>query len=84
MIGMVMYIRMPSSESYIISQTPEHRRSTVLGIYYFSNMEAGGILSPVIGSCIDRFGFYSSFTGAGIATVLVTLVCAVFLWRTRD
>lgn len=84
MIGIVMYIRMPSSESYIISQTPEHRRSTVLGIYYFSNMEAGGILTPVIGSCIDRFGFYSSFTGAGIATVMVTLVCAAFLWRTHD
>jgi len=84
MIGIVMHIRMPSSESYIISQTPEHRRSTVLGIYYFSNMETGGVLSPVIGSCIDRFGFYSSFTGAGIATVMVTLVCAVFLWRTHD
>jgi len=84
MIGIVMYIRMPSSESYIISQTPEHRRSTVLGIYYFSNMEAGGILSPVIGYCIDRFGFYSSFTGAGIAITMVTLVCAAFLWRNHN
>jgi len=84
MIGIFMYIRMPSSESYIISQTPEHRRSTVLGIYYFSSMEAGGILSPVIGYCIDRFGFYPSFTGAGIAIVVVTLVCAAFLWRSRD
>jgi len=83
-LGMVMYMRMPSSESYIISQTPEHHRSTVLGIYYFSNMEAGGILSPVMGYCIDHFGFYWSFTSAGIATVMITLVCAAFLWRTRD
>lgn len=83
-IGMVMYIRMPASESYIISQTPEHLRSTVLGIYYFSGMEGGAILAPVMGSFIDRFGFYSSFTVAAIATVTVTLTCAAFLWRTRD
>jgi len=83
-IGIVMYFRMPASESYIINQTPQHRRSTVLGIYYFSNMEAGGILAPVMGSCIDRFGFYSSFTVAGIAVVVVALVCGIILWRTRD
>ena len=83
-IGMVMYIRMPASESYIISQTPQHRRSTALGIYYFSGMEGGAILAPVMGSFIDRFGFYSSFTVATIAIVVVTLTCAVFLWRMRD
>ena len=84
MIGIAIYIRMPSSESYIISQTPEHRRSTVLGIYYFASMEAGGILSPVLGGCIDRFGFHPTFTGAGIAVTTVTLVCAIFLRHNRD
>lgn len=84
MIGIAIYIRMPSSESYIISQTPEHRRSTVLGIYYFASMEAGGILSPVLGGCIDRFGFHPTFTGAGIAVATVTLVCAIFLRHNRD
>jgi len=83
-IGVVMYIRMPASESYIICQTPEHLRSTVLGIYYFASMEAGAILAPVMGSFIDRFGFYSSFTVAAIAIVAVTLTCAAFLWRIRD
>ena len=83
-IGVVMYIRMPASEAYIISQTPEHRRSTVLGIYYFSSMEAGGILAPVMGSFIDRFGFYSTFTVVAIVIVAVTLACAAFLWRTRE
>ncbi|MFC2022407.1 MFS transporter, partial [Chloroflexota bacterium] len=39
-IGMLVYIRMPVSEAYIVSHTPERHRSTILGIYYFSNMEA--------------------------------------------
>ena len=48
-IGMVMYVRMPASESYIISRTTLRCRSTVLGIYYFMGMEAGGIFAPIMG-----------------------------------
>lgn len=83
-IGIVMYIRMPTSEAYIIGQAPERRRSTILGIYYFANIEGGGILAPVMGSFIDRFGFYDSYTIASIAVVAVTLICSVFLWGRRD
>jgi len=83
-IGIVMYIRMPASESYIIGQAPERHRSMVYGIYYFAGMEAGGILTPVMGSFIDRFGFYSSFTIASIAVVAITLICSVFLWGRQD
>jgi MFS family permease len=60
-IGVVMYVRMPVSEAYVIGQTPERRRSTILGIYYFSGMEAGGVLAPVMGILIERFDFYISF-----------------------
>ncbi len=83
-IGMVMYIRMPVSEAYIVGQTSERRRSTIFGIYYFSGMEAGAVLAPVMGSLIDRLGFYSSFTIASAAVVAVTLTCSVFLWGSRD
>jgi len=83
-IGIVMYIRMPASESYIIGQAPERHRSMVYSIYYFAGMEGSGILTPVMGSFIDRFGFYSSFTIAGIAVVAMTLICSVFLWGRRD
>ena len=83
-IGMVMYIRMPASEAYVISQTPERYRSTILGIYYFSSMEAGGLLTPVMGSLIDQLGFYPSFSIASVAVVAVTLACSVFLWGSRD
>jgi len=83
-IGIAMYIRMPAAESFIIGRTPVHRRSTILGIYYFSAMEAGGILAPVIGSFIDRFGFHTTFSIAGSAVVVVALICAAFLWGSRN
>ena len=83
-IGMVIYVRMPVSEAYIIGHIPEHRRSTILGIYYFGGMEGSGVLTPIIGSLIDRFGFYPSFTIAGAALVAATLICSVFLWGSRD
>jgi len=83
-IGMLNYIRMPVSESYIISQTPERRRSTILGIYYFGGMEGIGILTPVIGYLIDNFGFHITFTIAGATIALVSLICSIFLWRIRN
>ncbi len=75
---------MPASESYIIGQAPERHRSMVYSIYYFAGMEGSAILTPVMGFFIDRFGFYSSFTIAGIAVVAVTLICSVFLWGKQD
>ncbi len=83
-IGIVMYIRVPAAESYIISQAPEHHRSKIYGIYYFAGMETGAILAPVMGFFINRFGFYPSFTIAGIAVVAITLICSVFLLGRRD
>jgi len=84
MIGIVMYICMPASESYIIRQAPEHRRSTVLGIYYFTGAEAGAILAPLLGSLIDRFGFNFTINIASASIVAVTLLCAVFLRGGQD
>ena len=83
-IGIVAYIRRPTSEAYILGQAPERHRSTVYGIYYFAGMEAGGVLTPVMGYFIDRFGFYFSFTIVGIAVVAMTLICSVFLWGKQD
>ena len=83
-IGMLNYIRIPVSESYIISQTPERRRSTILGIYYFGGMEGIGIFTPVIGYLIDNFGFHITFTIAGATIALVSLICSIFLWRIGD
>jgi len=83
-IGIVIYVRSPVSEAYIIDQTSERNRSTILGIYYFSSMEGSGVLTPVIGYLIDHLGFYSSFTIAAMAQLVVTSVCAVWLRGRRE
>ncbi len=78
-IGMIIYVRMPVSEAFIIEQTSPRRRSLVLGIYFFSSMEGGGFLTPVIGYMIDKLGFYYSFTISGTALLAVTLIFAIIL-----
>ena len=83
-IGMVVYVRMPVSEAYIISHTSERNRSTILGIYYFTGVEGSGVLAPVIGHLSDQFGFNTSFTIVGAAIFGVTLVCSILLWGKRD
>lgn len=83
-IGVITYIRMPVSEAYIVGQSPEHRRSTILGIYYFIGSEAGGVLTPVAGYLIDRSGFYFTFTIAAVALLAVTLLCSILLWGSWD
>ena len=84
LLGTVVYARMSSSESFIISQTPVGSRSTILGIYYFTAMEGGGVLTPVIGYLIDRFGFIAAFAMAGGALFTITLLCTFWLWERRN
>jgi len=83
-LGIIIYVRMPVSEAYIVGSTSERHRSMVLGIYYFSTMEGCGVLTPVVGNLIDRFGFHSTFTLAAAAGMAGTRVCSIWLWGTRD
>ncbi len=46
-------------------------------------MEGGGILTPVIGYLIDRFGFTAAFATAGGALLTITLLCSFWLWEKR-
>jgi len=82
-LGMSIYSRMSASESFIIKQTPIRSRSTILGIYYFTAMEGGGVLTPVVGYLIDRFGFTAAFAMAGGALLTITLLCSFWLWERR-
>ena len=84
LLGAVMYIRRPVSEAYIVGQIPEHNRSTILGIYYLCSIEGGGILTPVMGHLIDKYGFYTSFTISSIILLAVSIACSIFLWGSRD
>ncbi len=82
-LGMAMFLGMPVFESYIISHTSQRKRSTILGIYYLGT-EGGLAIAPVIGYIIDRYGFYTGFSVVGATMAVVTLVCAILLWGSRD
>jgi len=82
-LGMSQYITMPVAEAYIVDQTSERNRSTVLGIYFFGSRGGSGVTAPLVGYLMDRYGFNTSFTIMGVAMVAVTLICGVFLWKNR-
>lgn len=82
-IGIVSSARMPTSESYIAGKTPPRRRATLFGIYFFASTEASGLLTPVMGNLIDRFGFPFSFATASATMAAMVVVCSIFLWRNR-
>jgi MFS family permease len=83
-LGIGSYVRTPVSEAYILKQIPEGRRSTILGLYYFFNIEGGGILTPVMGFLVDRSGFRAGFGMAGASVVVVSLVCLIWLRGSRN
>ena len=47
-------------------------------------MEGDGVLTPVIGYLIDRFGFTATFATAGGALFTTTLLCSFWLWERRN
>jgi MFS family permease len=83
-IGMVRHMPMPVSEAYIIGQTSERNRSTILGIYYFGSRGGPGVVTPIMGYIIDRVGFHTSFSIVGATMVVLTIGCSIFLWGSRD
>lgn len=82
-IGTLMFARMPTAEAHIAAEISERRRSTVLGIYYFSGMEGSAVLTPVLGSAIDRWGFGAALPGLGILLAGVVLACGIGLALSR-
>lgn len=78
-MGMIIYIRMPASEAFIVNETNQRNRSTILGIYFFGNSEASALLTPVVGLLIDRFGFQPTFTAGAAFILILTLVCSFWL-----
>jgi len=83
-LGLSMFLRMPVAESYFITHIPEHRRSTVLGIYYFGTRGGPGVVMPIMGNLADRFGFDTTFTIIGASMGAIAVACSIFLWKGRD
>ncbi|MFC1955991.1 MFS transporter [Chloroflexota bacterium] len=84
LLGMSMFITMPISEAYIISQTSECNRSTILGIYYFGSRGGSGVLTPLLGYLIDQSSFRIGFTITSVALFIIVIGCSIFLWRSRE
>jgi predicted MFS family arabinose efflux permease len=83
-IGMITYVRMPASEVFMVNETTTRNRASILGIYYFGNSEASALLTPVVGYLIDHFGFYITFSIGGVAVLVVTLICSIWLVGKRN
>ncbi|TVR70359.1 MAG: MFS transporter [Spirochaetaceae bacterium] len=76
-LGAVMFVRMTVSESWLVDAVSPSRRSTVLGVYFFAGMEGSGIITPILGNLIDRFGFRVAFGLAGGITLVALVVLAL-------
>ncbi len=83
-IGIVIYINTTSAQAFIVDNTPSRKHSTMLGVYFFGTMEGNGVLTPVIGYLIDRFGFYASFGLTSGSVLAVTLAGSLFFLANRN
>jgi MFS family permease len=84
LLGICMYIAMPITESHIITHVPQHRRSTVLGIYYFASRGGIGLSLPVAGILADNYGFETTFSILAAVITGVAIICSLLILRNRD
>ena len=80
-LGLFQSSRMPAIESLIMDVIPEQRRATVLGVYFFVNMEIGGLAAVILGFLFDWFGLDQVFSA--MAMVAVASSVLVFFIRGR-
>jgi len=76
-----MSIRMPSTESYIMTTVNPKKVSTILGISYAASQHGTGLLAPLLGYFIDRSGYVAAFQIVALISVVVTLIFGTLLWR---
>ena len=76
--GLSMNTRLPVLESLFADAIPAHRRSTVLGLYYFIGQESAGLTTPLVGRLIDMTDPVTTFTGLGVAGTLLSLLLLRF------
>jgi predicted MFS family arabinose efflux permease len=79
-MGVMMYTVMPVSEHYIISQTTEKNRSTVLGVYFAASRGGSGFLTLGIGYLIRATHYQPTFAAAGIFLFAIVVVCGLLAW----
>ena len=80
-LGACQYVGMPVSESYVISHSPQHSRSTILGLYFFASRGGPGLLMPAIGWLADNYSFNTAFLVVGAGMAAVAVVCSLLLLK---
>lgn len=83
-MGTCMYVAMPVTEVYIISNARQKNRSTILGVYYAASRGGPGLLLIVMGKLMDQYSFSTTFALVGAALFAITLLCSLLLWGTKE
>ncbi|CAA9239102.1 MAG: hypothetical protein AVDCRST_MAG77-1428 [uncultured Chloroflexi bacterium] len=78
LFGLSMNVRMPVLESLFADAVPAHRRSTVLGLYYFIGQETSGVTTPLVGRLMDVVGPVQAFTFLGVLGTALSLLLVFF------
>lgn len=76
--GLSMNTRLPVLESLFADAIPAHRRSTVLGLYYFIGQESSGLTTPIVGKLIDATDPVTAFTALGVIGSVLSLVLVFY------
>lgn len=78
-MGLALTSRTPVMESLLADVVPRERLASVLGIYYFLNMETSAISTPIVGYLMDVLGLNAAFTL--LAVLAVAASGLIFLIR---
>jgi len=82
-LGACMYVAMPVTEAYVISNVSNRHSTSIIGVYYFLSRGGPALLLPVIGKLLDTHSFSVAFTVIGGALFAVSLICSLLLWGTK-
>ena len=82
--GLIMALRMPVTEVFIMTQAPAKHRSKIFGIYYSTMQYTGAIFVLPGAALLDKFGFDTMFTWAAIGVTVTAIITAFFIYDAKD
>lgn len=82
--GLIMSLRMPVTEVFIMSQAPAKHRSKIFGIYYSTMQYTGAIFVLPGGYLLEKYGFDTMFTWAAVGVTIVAIITAFFIFDAKD
>ena len=80
-IGLFFALRATTTETYVMDNTPSHRRATIMGSYHMLAQELGGLAAPLLGVMAGLIGLGPAYSGVCLALALFSAL--VLLVRHR-